>query len=91
MAELDNPVSAPRRGLAVRLTRRSRQRGQHHAPTGGILGRLDQQFPHWNIDVDIVEFEVEGGLHVGGADDALRMALDRLLTTGSLPGKSTAA
>ena len=28
--------------------------------------------PHWNIDVDIVEFEVEGGPHVSGADDARR-------------------
>ena len=70
--ELDDPVSPPWRGLAVRLTRRPRQRGQHHAPTGIFLGYLDQEFPQRDIDVDIGEFEVEGGLHVGGADEARR-------------------
>ncbi len=70
--QLDNPVSTPGRGLTVRLTGRSRQRGQHHAPTGSILGCLYQEFPHWNIDVDIVEFEIEGGRHVGRAYDARR-------------------
>ena len=68
--ELNNPVSQSWRGLALQLTRRPGQRGQHHAPTGSVLGRLDQKFPQRDIDVDIVEFEVEGGLHVGGADDA---------------------
>ena len=70
--QLDNPVSTPGCGLTVRLTGRSRQRGQHHAPTGSILGCLYQEFPHWNIDVDIVEFEIEGGRHVGRAYDARR-------------------
>ena len=70
--ELNKAVSLPWRGLAVRLTRRPGQRGQHHAPTGSFLGRLDQKFPQRDIDVDIVEFEVEGGLHVGGADEARR-------------------
>ena len=69
---LDNPVSPPWHGLAVRLTRRPRQRGQHHAPTGSILGCLDQKFPQRDIDVDIVEFEVEGGPHVGRAYEARR-------------------
>ena len=64
--ELNKAVSLPWRGLAVRLTRRPGQRGQHHAPTGSFLGRLDQEFLKRNIDVDIVEFEVECGLHVGG-------------------------
>ena len=68
--ELDNPVSPSWHGLAVRLPRRPGQWGQHHAPTGSFLGRLNQEFPQRDIDVDIVEFEVEGGLHVGGADDA---------------------
>ena len=68
--ELYDPVSPPWRGLAVRLTRRPGQRSQHHAPTGIFLERLDQEFPQRDIDVDIVEFEVEGGLHVGGADEA---------------------
>ena len=70
--ELNNPVSQPWRGLAVRLTRRPRQRGQHYAPTGSFLGRLDKEFLQRDIDVDIVEFEVEGGLHVGGAAEARR-------------------
>ena len=70
--ELDNPVSPPWRGLAVRLTCRPGQRGQHHAPTGGFLGRLDQEFPQRDIDVDIVQFEVEGGPHVGRAYEARR-------------------
>ena len=70
--ELNNPVSPTRRGLGVRLTRRPGQRGQHHAPTGSFLGRLDKEFRQRDIDVDIVEFEVEGGLHVSGADDARR-------------------
>ena len=39
---------------------------------GSFLGRLDQEFPQRDIDVNIVEFEVEGGLHIGGADDACR-------------------
>ena len=56
--ELNDPVSPPWRGLAVRLTRRPGQRGQHHAPPGSFLGRLDQEFPQRDIDVDIVEFEV---------------------------------
>ena len=68
--ELDNPVSPPWRGLVVRLTRRPGQRGQHHAPTGSFLGCLDKEFFERNIDVDIVEFEVEGGPHVGRAYDA---------------------
>ena len=51
-------------------TRRPGQRGQHDAPTGNILGGLDQEFLERDIYVDIVEFEVEGGPHVGGADDA---------------------
>ena len=68
VGELDNPVSPPWRGLAVRLTRRTGQRGQHDAPTGSFLGRLDQEFPQRNIDVDIVEFE--GGPYVGRAYDA---------------------
>ena len=72
---LDNPVSPPWRGLAVRLTRCPGQRGQHHAPTGSFLGRLDQEFPQRDIDVDIVEFEVEGGLHVGRAYEARRSAV----------------
>ena len=72
MDGLDNPVSPPWRGLAVRLTRRLRQRGQHHAPTGSILGCLDQEFAHRDIDVDIVEFVIEGSLHVGRAYDARR-------------------
>ena len=50
--ELDNPVSPPWRGLAVRFTRRPGQRGQHHAPTGSFLGRLDQEFLQRNIDVN---------------------------------------
>ena len=70
--ELNNPVSQSWRGLALQLTRRPGQRGQHYAPPGSFLGRLDQEFPQRNIDVNIVEFEVEGGLHVGGADDARR-------------------
>ena len=68
--ELNNSASPPWRGLAVRLTRRPGQRGQHHAPTGIFLGRLDQEFPQRDIDVYFVEFEVEGGLHVGEADEA---------------------
>ena len=71
-AELDNPVSPPWRGLAVRLIRRSRQRGQHHAPAGSFLGRLDKEFLQRDIDVNIVEFEVECGPHVGGAHEACR-------------------
>ena len=70
--ELNNPVSPTRCGLGVRLTRRPGQRGQHYAPTGSFLGRLDKEFRQRDIDVDIVEFEVEGGLHVSGADDARR-------------------
>ena len=69
---LDNPVSRPWLGLAVRLTRRPRQRGQYHTPTGSVLGRLDQEFPQRDIDVDIVELVVEGGLHVGRTDEARR-------------------
>ncbi len=42
VGELYDPVPPPWRGLAVRLTRRPGQRGQHHAPTGSFLGRLDQ-------------------------------------------------
>ena len=72
MDVLDNPVSPPWRGLPVRLTRRPRQRGQHHAPTGSFLGCLNQEFLERNINVDIVEFEVEGGLHVGRAYDTRR-------------------
>ena len=68
--ELNNPVSPTRRGLGVRLTRRPGQRGQHYAPTGSFLGRLDKKFRQRDIDVDIVEFEVEGGPHVGRAYDA---------------------
>ena len=71
-AELDDPVTAPWRGLAGCLTRRPRQRGQHHAPTGSFLGRLDQEFSQRDIDVNIVEFEVEGGPHVGGTHEARR-------------------
>ena len=70
---LDDPVSPPWRGLAVRFTRRIGQRGQHHAPTGSILGYLDQEFIQWNIDVDIIEFE--GSLHVGGAYYSRRSAV----------------
>ena len=70
--ELNNPVSPPWRGLAVRLTRRPGQRGQHHAPTGSFLGRLDKEFPQRDIDVDIAEFEVESGLHMGRAYEARR-------------------
>ena len=70
--ELDNPISLSWHGLAVRLTRRPRQRGQHHPPTGSVLGRLDQELLERDINVDIVEFEVEGGLHVGRADEARR-------------------
>ena len=70
--ELDNPVSQPWRGLAVRLTRRPRQRGQHHAPTGSFLGRLDKELLERDINVNIVEFEVEGGPNVGGAYEARR-------------------
>ena len=69
---LDNPVSLPWRGLVVRLTRRPRQRGQDHAPTESFLGRLDKKFLQRNVDVDIVEFEIEGSLHVGRADEARR-------------------
>ncbi len=69
---LDNPVSRPWCRLAVRLTRDPRQRGQDHAPTGSFLGRLDQEFLQRNIDVDIVELEIEGCLHVGRADEARR-------------------
>ena len=72
MDGLDNPVSLPWHGLAVRLTRRPRQGGQHHPPTGSVLGRLDQEFLERDIDVDIVEFEVESSLHVGRADEARR-------------------
>ena len=72
MDGLYNAVFQPWRGLAVRLTRRSRQRGQHHTPTGSFLGRLDKEFPQRDIDVDIVEFEVEGCLHVGRADEPRR-------------------
>ena len=68
--ELNNPASPPWRGLAVRLARRPGQRGQYYAPTGIFLGRLDQDFPQRDIDVYFVEFEVEGGLHVGEADEA---------------------
>ena len=70
--ELDNPVSTPWRRLAVRLTCRPGQRGQHHPPTGSVLGRLDQEFLQRDIDVDIVEFEVEGSPDVGRAHDARR-------------------
>ena len=35
--ELNYPVSLIQSGLAVRLTLRPRQRGQHHPPTGGSL------------------------------------------------------
>ena len=70
--ELNDPVSPPWRGLALRLTRRPGQRSQQYSPTGIFLGRLDQEFSQRDIDVDIVEFEVEGGLHVGGADEARR-------------------
>ena len=70
--ELDNPIPLSWHGLVVRLTRRPRQRGQHHAPTGSFLGRLDQELLERDINVDIVEFEVEGGLHVGRADEARR-------------------
>ena len=70
--ESNDPVSSPWRGLAARLTLHPGQRGQHHAPTGSFLGRLDQEFPQRDIDVDIVEFEVEGGPHVDGADEARR-------------------
>ena len=68
--ELNNPVSPTWRGLAVRLTRSPGQRGQYHAPTGSFLGRLYQEFPQRHINVNTIEFEVEGGLHVSGADDA---------------------
>ena len=74
-AELNYPVSPSWRGLAFRLTRRPSQRGQHHTPTGSFLGRLDKEFLQRNIDVDIVEFEIEGGLYVGRAYDARRGAV----------------
>ncbi len=72
---LDSLVSPPWRGLAVRLTRRPRQRGQHCSPTGSVPGCLYQEFPQGNINVDIVEFEVEGSLHVGRADEARRSVI----------------
>ena len=72
MDGLDNPVSPPWHGLAVRLTGGPGQRGQHHAPTGSFLGRLDQELFERDIDVDIVELEVEGCLHVGRADETRR-------------------
>ena len=37
---------------------------------GSFLGRLDQVFAQRDIDVNIVEFEVECGLHVSWANDA---------------------
>ena len=67
--ELNKPISLPWRGPAVRLTRRPGQWGQHYAPTGSFLGRLYQEFPQRHINVNTIEFEVEGGLHVSGADD----------------------
>ena len=73
--ELNDPVSPPWRGLAFQITRRPGQRGKHHAPTGSFLGRLDQEFLERNVNVDIVEFEVEGGLHVARAYDARRGAV----------------
>ena len=57
--ELNNSVSPSWRGLAVRPTRRPGQQGQHHAPPGSFLGRLDQEFPQRDIDVNIVEFELK--------------------------------
>ena len=68
--ELNHPGSPPRRRLALRLTRRPGRRGQHHAPTGDVLGCLDQEFPQRDIDVDIVEFVIEGVPHVGRAYEA---------------------
>ena len=68
--ELNDPVYLPWHGLAVRFTRRPGQRCQHHAPTGSFLGRLDKEFLERDIDVNIVEFEVEGGPHMGRAYDA---------------------
>ena len=82
--ELDDSVSPPWRGPAVRLTRRPGQRGQHHAPTGIFLGRLDQEFSQRNIDVEISEFEVEGGPHVGGAYEARRRVVLASLLPQSL-------
>ena len=87
--ELNDPVSAPWGGLAVRSTLRPGQRGQHHAPSGSVLGRLDQEFTQRDIDVDIVEFEVEGGPHVGGADRTIAKSFPTrswraCRTTGSL-------
>ena len=64
--ELNNSVSPSWRGLAVRPTRRPGQQGQHHAPPGSFLGRLDQEFPQRDIDVNIVEFELKAAFTSAG-------------------------
>ena len=63
--------------MAVWLTRRPRQRSQDYTPTGSFLRRLDHEFLQRNIDVDIVELEVKGSLHVGRADEPRRALFSR--------------
>ena len=70
--ELNDPGSPPRRGLAVQLTCPPRAEESTSRANGSFLGCLHREFPYWNIDIDIVEFEIEGGLHVGWAFDAHR-------------------
>ena len=70
MDGLNNPVSRPWGGLAVRLTRRPGQWVSITRQWGVSLDASTRNSPHRDIDVNIVEFVIEGGLHVGRTGEA---------------------